>query len=86
MTVLPSAPFETGGPSLRLRASLGAAWYPQDGETVEALVGAAEAALAEARSLGGNRCQLFRGYDVPPWPEDVGDAFALAETAAGGTG
>jgi diguanylate cyclase (GGDEF)-like protein len=81
-----SAPFETGGPSIRLRASLGAAWYPQDGETAETLVAAAETALAEARNLGGNRCQLFRGYDVPPWPEDVADALALMETASGGWG
>ncbi|HEV8578326.1 MAG TPA: GGDEF domain-containing response regulator [Thermoanaerobaculia bacterium] len=81
-----TAPFRTGGPSLRLRASLGAAWYPMDGETVGALVKAAETALAEARDLGGNRCQLFRGHDVPPWPEDVASALSLQQTAAGGPG
>ena len=76
-----TAPFETGGPRVRLRVSLGAAWYPQDGETVEDLLGAAESALAEARTLGDDRCQLFHGYDLPPWPEDVGDVFPVPETA-----
>lgn len=76
-------PFVTGGPSVRLRASLGAAWYPQDGDTAQTLLDAAGEALAEARSLGGNRCALFRGHDLPPWPEDIEKALLPAETAAG---
>jgi diguanylate cyclase (GGDEF)-like protein len=79
-----TAPFETGGPSVRLRVSVGAACYPLDGEALEDLLGAAENALSEARALGGNRCQLFRGHDLPPWPEDVGDVFSISEAVPGG--
>jgi diguanylate cyclase (GGDEF)-like protein len=76
-----SAPYEDEGGSLRLRASVGAAWYPLDGDSVDGLLAAARAALAEARGLGDGRCQLFRGYDPPPWPEDVANAFRLPEEA-----
>ncbi len=76
-----AAPFEPGGPGIRLRVSLGGAWYPQDGETMQDLLDAAQAALAEARALGGNRCQLFRGHETPAWPEDVGNLFSLPEMA-----
>jgi diguanylate cyclase (GGDEF)-like protein len=78
-----TAPFETGSPAVRLRVSVGAAWFPLDGETVEDLLGAAESALSDARTLGGNRCQLFRGHDVPPWPEDVASALTLPEATGG---
>ncbi len=66
-----SAPHEAKGGSLRLRASVGAAWYPLDGDSPGGLLEAARTALAEARGLGDGRCQLFRGHDLPPWPEDV---------------
>jgi len=79
-----TAPFETGGPCVRLRVSVGAAWYPQDGETLEDLLGAAESALSEARTFGGNRCRLFHGYDIQPWPEDVLNALALPERPPAG--
>ncbi len=74
-----SAPYETGGASVRLRANVGSAWYPLDGDTSDGLLRAAQAALEEARELGDGRCQLFRGHDLPPWPEDVVNAFQLPE-------
>jgi diguanylate cyclase (GGDEF)-like protein len=69
------APFE----GVRLRANVGAAWYPQDGDTCDGLLQAAESALAGARELGDGGCQLFRGHDLPPWPEDVVKSFRLPE-------
>ncbi len=75
-----AAPFEPGGPGLRLRVSLGGAWYPQDGEMAEDLLGAAQAALSEAKALGDNRCQLFHGHETPAWPSDVLATFSLPET------
>jgi diguanylate cyclase (GGDEF)-like protein len=77
-----SAPFA----SVRLRVSIGAAWYPQDGDTPDGLLRAAESALVEARGLGDGRCQLFRGYDLPPWPEDVVKGFRLSERSETGVG
>jgi diguanylate cyclase (GGDEF)-like protein len=79
-----SAPFENGGASVRLRASVGAAWYPLDGDTSDSLMEAARSALAEARESSDGRCQLFRGHDLPPWPEDVVKAFRLPDTAGPG--
>jgi diguanylate cyclase (GGDEF)-like protein len=74
-----SAPFESGDASVRLHASVGAAWYPLDGDTSDRLLEAARAAVAEARELGGGRCQLFRGHDLPPWPDSVVKAFQWPE-------
>lgn len=79
-----TAAFETGGPSVRLHVSLGAALHPQDGESVEDLLTAAETALSEARTLGVNRCQLFRGHHLPPWPEDVASALVFPAPAPPG--
>jgi diguanylate cyclase (GGDEF)-like protein len=72
-----SAPYESEGVSVRLRACVGAAWYPLDGDTADRLLEAARSALADARALGDGRCQLFKGRDLPPWPEDVVNAFRL---------
>ena len=69
------APFE----SVRLRANVGAAWYPLDGDTSDRLLQAAGSALAGARELGDGGCQLFRGHDLSPWPEDVVKSFRLPE-------
>lgn len=66
-----SAPFDLGGQAPRPRVLLGGSWYPQDGETAESLLDAAETALREARGLGGSGYRLFRGFDIPPWPEDA---------------
>jgi diguanylate cyclase (GGDEF)-like protein len=74
-----SAPYDNGGAGVRLRANVGSAWYPLDGDTSDGLLRAAQTALEEARELGDGRCQLFRGHDLPPWPEDVVKAFRLPE-------
>jgi diguanylate cyclase (GGDEF)-like protein len=74
-----AAPYEAQGASLRLRASVGAAWYPLDGDSADGLLAAARTALAEARGPGDGRCQLFRGHDLPPWPEDVASVLPLPE-------
>jgi diguanylate cyclase (GGDEF)-like protein len=81
-----STPFASGGTSVRLRANVGVAWYPLDGDSADGLVRAALAALAEARALGDGRCQLFRGHDLPPWPEDIVRAFRLPEPAGAEAG
>lgn len=65
-----SAPYE--GLSVRPAVSIGTAWYPHDGESPESLIHAATVALGEARDLGGNHCRPFRGHDLPPWPDDLG--------------
>jgi len=79
-----SAPFESGGGSVHFRASVGAAWCPLDGDTPDQLLRAARAALAEARQSGGGRSQLFRGHDLPPWPEDIVQGFRLPEADEAG--
>lgn len=68
-----TAPYE--GLSVRPAVSIGTAWYPHDGESPEALIHAATAALGEARDLGGNHCRPFRGHNLPPWPDDLGQFF-----------
>lgn len=73
-----SAPF-AGGAGVRLRASVGGAWFPLDGDTPDGLVQAAQVALEEARALEDGRCQLFPGCDRPAWPEDVIHAYRLPE-------
>jgi diguanylate cyclase (GGDEF)-like protein len=78
--------YESNGASVRLRASVGAAWFPLDGDTPDGLLQAAQAALEETRTLGEGRSQLFRGYDLPAWPEDVINAFRLPEQARLETG
>ena len=69
------APFE----GARLRAGVGAAWYPLDGDGCDGLLRAAWSALEGARALGDGRCQLFQGHDLPPWPDDVVTSFRLPE-------
>ncbi len=75
-----SAPYEVKGGSLRPRASVGAAWYPLDGDSPGALLEAVRTALAEARELGDGRCQLFRGHGLPPWPEDIASVLPQPDT------
>jgi diguanylate cyclase (GGDEF)-like protein len=53
-------PIELGTGTQRITASAGLALFPQDGRELETLLRNARAALAQARSLGGNRCRQFR--------------------------
>jgi diguanylate cyclase (GGDEF)-like protein len=77
-----SAPYEDERGSLRPRANVGAAWYPLDGDSAAGLLEAAQTALAEARTFGDGRCQLFRGHGLPPWPEDVASVLLPEREAA----
>lgn len=53
------APIEGEGQSLRPALSLGVALFPDNGESLEALMVAAETALHQAKNLGGNRYVLY---------------------------
>jgi diguanylate cyclase (GGDEF)-like protein len=48
-----------GGASVRLAMSVGVAWYPRDGDTVEALLGAADNAMYESKRTGRGRVTAF---------------------------
>jgi two-component system, cell cycle response regulator len=81
-----STPYDSDGESVRLSASVGAAWFPLDGDTPGALLQAAQAALEETQALGDGHCQLFRGYDLPAWPADILNGFRMSEPAWQETG
>lgn len=53
-----------GQPLGRVTASIGVATYPQHGETLEALVGTADAALYRAKAAGRNRVERATAEDV----------------------
>lgn len=52
-------PVEAAGNTISLTASIGIALYPQDGQTLDAVLGCARAALDRARRLGRNRVRLY---------------------------
>jgi diguanylate cyclase (GGDEF)-like protein len=54
-----SQPYRVGGEETFLTASVGVATYPGDGDSVEALIGAAEAAMYRAKQAGRNTCRFF---------------------------
>jgi diguanylate cyclase (GGDEF)-like protein/PAS domain S-box-containing protein len=54
-----SAPFELSGFELRMRASIGISLWPQHGESAEALLKAADAAMYRAKSSGRGRYEFF---------------------------
>ncbi|HYG65163.1 MAG TPA: diguanylate cyclase [Thermoanaerobaculia bacterium] len=71
------APFDLDATQSRLSGSVGTACFPHDGETAADLLASADAAILEAKNLGGNRCCFFRSLDVPPWPgAEPGDSPA----------
>ncbi|WP_297358916.1 EAL domain-containing protein [Thauera sp.] len=53
-------PIELNSGTQRVTASAGLTLFPQDGRDLDTLLRNARTALAQARSLGGNRCQQFR--------------------------
>ncbi len=58
--------FQTpNGPELRLTASAGLSFYPQDGTAPAELVQAARHALTFAKNLGGNQIQLYPELPAP---------------------
>ncbi|MDT8407644.1 MAG: EAL domain-containing protein [Methylococcales bacterium] len=53
------APFDLAGNPFSTSASLGYALYPEDGDSVEALIKNADAAMYQAKAMGRNTCQHF---------------------------
>ena len=54
-----AAPFQLGGQEVVVTASVGIACYPADGQDVETLLGAADAAMYRAKQSGRNAFQFF---------------------------
>jgi predicted signal transduction protein with EAL and GGDEF domain len=54
-----AAPFELGGETMLLAASVGVALFPEHGATPEALIEAADLALYRAKEEGGSKFRLF---------------------------
>ena len=54
-----SAPFPVGGRDISLSASIGIAFYPDDGQDLLSLQRSADAAMFEAKRQGRNRFQTF---------------------------
>jgi diguanylate cyclase (GGDEF)-like protein len=54
-----SLPIEAEGRELHLTASIGIALYPEHGKDAETLLSKADMAMHNAKSLGGNRHQMF---------------------------
>ena len=59
-------PFLVGDQSLSMGFSAGIAIYPGDGETPEALIANADAAMYQAKQQGRFRAALFQGSSLPP--------------------
>jgi diguanylate cyclase (GGDEF)-like protein len=55
-----STPFQTGAETVHCSVSIGAASYPQDGRTLDALLARADRALYQAKEAGRNRVAQFR--------------------------
>lgn len=53
-------PYRVFGQEFVVKASLGFAFYPNDGKTPQEIFKNADTAMYFAKSLGGNRCQFFQ--------------------------
>ncbi len=54
-------PFELGGREIRVGASIGVAFCPQDGASIHELLGRADYAMYESKRKGGSRYQISDG-------------------------
>lgn len=54
------APIEVGGHEIVPGTSIGVALFPLDGDNVDRIMRAADAAMYHAKSLGKNNCQFYR--------------------------
>ena len=68
-----SAPMILSEQQVAVEASIGAAIYPEDGETMEAVVSASDRSIYKVKSQGGNSVWL-KGDTQVPLPEDEGNA------------
>src|SRR5256885_7929912 len=62
-TLFRSAPFHVGEKEMFVTASVGIAAFPGDGDSAEALLGAADAAMYRAKQYGRNAYQFFRSEE-----------------------
>ena len=74
-----SEPFELGGHSVEIGASIGVAIYPDHGTSVEALMRAADIGMYHAKSSGGGRHCLFDDGLAAQHQEKVQTERALTE-------
>jgi diguanylate cyclase (GGDEF)-like protein len=58
-------PYDVGGATAKLSASIGASFFPGDGEDSDALQKAADDALYEAKRRGKNRLAVAPGAGAP---------------------
>jgi diguanylate cyclase (GGDEF)-like protein/PAS domain S-box-containing protein len=66
-----SDPYVVDSNRVRISASIGAAFYLRDGETVEALVQAADAAMYNAKRSGKSRLRISRDDVAAPPPFEI---------------
>ena len=59
------APISIGDETAKVGASIGIAVFPRDAGSEDALIGAADQAMYQAKQTGKNRCCFFRPADVP---------------------
>jgi diguanylate cyclase (GGDEF)-like protein len=52
-------PFVLGQHEVRIGCSIGISLYPNDGDDIETLLRAADAAMYQAKQNGRNRCQRY---------------------------
>jgi diguanylate cyclase (GGDEF)-like protein len=69
-------PWRVGDRAVQLTASVGISLYPDDGDTIEALIGRADAAMYRAKSQG--RGQVAVHGDGAQLPPDAAPAVALS--------
>jgi diguanylate cyclase (GGDEF)-like protein/PAS domain S-box-containing protein len=69
------------GQVVRATCSMGVAFFPQDGETPETLLAAADAAMYEAKSMGRDALQVFGGDRSQPPGLDEREPLSMAEAA-----
>jgi predicted signal transduction protein with EAL and GGDEF domain len=74
-----SEPFELGGHSVDIGASIGVSIYPCHGTSIEALMRAADIAMYHAKSTGGGRHCLFNEQLAAEHQEKVQTERALTE-------
>ena len=60
------APVEVGEQSFTIRASIGIALYPRDGEDFDTLVNKADTAMYQAKNHGGNTSVVYDGGSNEP--------------------
>ncbi len=72
-----------GGQGAALGASIGIAFFPEHGPTLDDVAGRADTAMYRAKAAGGGRIVAFSPVEEPHGPADEIDAELLAGEAAG---